>query len=283
MTNTRSPVFYSTISDLARRALLEELELFPKPGLVSIVDSGAHRDMDYELLKKSAEAVAPFFADLAAAGAGGGGFFHDLVPIGMAAEERMLKATGGINTHRGAIFALGLLSASAGACQHPEDPRQLRATMMEKWGRELLIHAQNGSKLPSHRGARNEAAKGFPGIFDCALPCLERRISQGFSRREAAVEALFFLLERLDDSNLLQRGGEAGQNFAREVAEDFLKKGSIDNPEWEKAAIAAHRAFVLKGLSPGGCADLLAGSLFVGSLSKEPTRAGASKTPAFVR
>jgi len=95
-------------------ALLAELETWPKPGLVSHVDSGSHADMDASTFKASAIAIAPFFGHLAVAGAAGSDM-DGLREIGVEAERAMLAATGGVNTHRGAIFGLGLLCAAAGA------------------------------------------------------------------------------------------------------------------------------------------------------------------------
>src|SRR5579859_3019299 len=98
---------------LAALCLNLEVKTFPKPGLVSHIDSGAHSDMDAELLHRSADTLRPFFRDLALAGAAGAGMDR-LRAIGIAAERAMLAATGGVNTHRGAIFGMGLLCAAAG-------------------------------------------------------------------------------------------------------------------------------------------------------------------------
>ena len=101
------------VADLAKAALLAELETWPKPGLVSHVDSGSHTDMDASTLKASATAIAPFYDQLAVAGAAASGM-NRLREIGVEAERAMLAATGGVNTHRGAIFSLGLLCAATG-------------------------------------------------------------------------------------------------------------------------------------------------------------------------
>ncbi len=101
-----NPASATRIADLAHRALIDELEAYPKPGLVSPVDSGSHRDMDAETLRRSAGAIAPFFADLVRAGAADAPL-SDLRRIGLDAEAAMLAATGGVNAHRGAIFSLG--------------------------------------------------------------------------------------------------------------------------------------------------------------------------------
>src|SRR5580693_178755 len=102
------------VADLAKAALLAELETWPKPGLVSHVDSGSHTDMDASTFKASAIAITPFYGHLTVAGGAGFGM-ERLRQIGVEAERAMLAATGGVNTHRGAIFGLGLLCAAAGA------------------------------------------------------------------------------------------------------------------------------------------------------------------------
>ena len=102
------------VADAAKAALLEELETWPKPGLVSHVDSGSHTDMDASTLRASATAIRPFYYQLTIAGAAESGM-NRLREIGLEAERAMLAATSGVNTHRGAIFSLGLLCAAAGA------------------------------------------------------------------------------------------------------------------------------------------------------------------------
>jgi triphosphoribosyl-dephospho-CoA synthase len=102
------------VADSAKAALLAELETWPKPGLVSHVDSGSHTDMDATTFRASATAIAPFYDQLAVAGAAGSGM-NTLREIGLEAERAMMAATGAVNTHRGAIFGLGLICAAAGA------------------------------------------------------------------------------------------------------------------------------------------------------------------------
>ena len=167
--------------DLARAAvaaLREELAAYPKPGLVSPVDSGAHDDMDFDLMCRSAESLGEPFAALAAAGRAGQGFETALLPLGIEAERRMLAATGGINTHRGAIFSMGLIVAAIGRTESlglALSSAAVRATLLRHWGTALDSHAARGPAAQSHGGdvqrrtghggARHEAARGFPGIF----------------------------------------------------------------------------------------------------------------------
>jgi triphosphoribosyl-dephospho-CoA synthase len=132
------------VADSAKAALLAELETWPKPGLVSHVDSGSHADMDATTFKASATAITPFYGRLAIAGAAGSGM-DKLREIGLEAEQAMLDATGGANTHRGAIFSLGLLCAAAGAtwsetahARYYWRANALGATVRQRWGLAII-------------------------------------------------------------------------------------------------------------------------------------------------
>src|SRR6476646_7595136 len=132
-----NPVF---IAQSAAKALTEELATYPKPGLVSFVDQGSHPDMDAECFLASIEAIQPYFGEMAEAGATGCRLL-DLQRIGIAAEESMLKATSGRNTHRGAIYSLGLMAAAAG--KQMADDNLLRfhlgRIIAESWGDQILL------------------------------------------------------------------------------------------------------------------------------------------------
>ncbi|RTL25794.1 MAG: triphosphoribosyl-dephospho-CoA synthase MdcB, partial [Rhodocyclaceae bacterium] len=106
--------FAARVGSLAIRALYREVELSPKPGLVSPADSGSHTDMDFRTFVRSLQSLRDYFPEIARVGAAGPSF-EPLRQLGVAAEAKMLQATGGINTHRGAIFNIGLLCAAAGA------------------------------------------------------------------------------------------------------------------------------------------------------------------------
>ena len=253
---------------LATECLHLELETYPKPGLVSPVDSGAHRDMDIALMRRSADALEPWFAELAVAGEAGADMAR-LRKIGIAAEVAMLNATGGVNAHRGAIFGLGLLVAAAGA-RGPAG-ETLGARVARLWGAAILAHPAStlshggrASRRYGVGGARVEAASGFPALYGAALPALAEGegLSDG-AQEPARVHALFGLIAVLDDTNLLHRGGAAGLAFARAEAAAFLATGGVAQANWLERALAVHRRFVARNLSPGAAADLLAMALFV--------------------
>lgn len=260
------------IADLAVDCLRREVETWPKPGLVSHVDSGSHPDMDAGTFGRSANAIRPYLRDLVEAGAQGCEM-RNLRAIGLEAEAAMLAATGGVNTHRGAIFGLGLLCAAAGARTNGQADyaTSLGAVVADLWGSDILdgpglpySHGEDARRRYGAGGARWEAAQGFPSIYEIGLPALRMGALMAPGDAEAArVQACFALIAALADTNLLHRGGPSGLRFAQRAARDFLDAGGVGRRGWRERASAVHRAFVARNLSPGGSADLLALSLFV--------------------
>lgn len=262
------------LADHAVAALISELELYPKPGLVSPVDSGSHTDMDHEVLRGSAICLHDSFQELARAGATGASFDGDLVPLGIRAEEQMMSATGGVNTHRGAIFSMGLLvAATASLNGSPRTAHTIRETLLSQWGACLQAHVHAGKhastrgngvpRVSGVGGARLEAALGFPSIFESALPHFITLTKAGVALREAGVETLFLLMSLVPDTNVIHRGGESGARYVLQESRKFLQAGGIKNPHWFHHACQIHQEFVARNLSPGGSADLLAGTFFM--------------------
>ncbi|CAB3761809.1 triphosphoribosyl-dephospho-CoA synthase MdcB [Burkholderia puraquae] len=267
------------IAELAERSLVLEIETYPKPGLVSHVDTGSHSDMDAATFARSAAVLRPYFAELADAGARDADMAV-LRKIGLRAEHAMLAATGGVNTHRGAIFGLGLLCAAAGRRAMPgtlPGGMTLGAFVSRRWGADILggprlpdSHGECASRRYGVGGARREAADGFPAVYAVGLPALRRAQRDLPGDSEAArVDACFALIAALDDTNLLHRGGQAGLAFARAAARAFVARGGVRARDWRLRAAAVHRAFVARRLSPGGAADLLAMSVFVEALEAD--------------
>jgi triphosphoribosyl-dephospho-CoA synthase len=268
------------VAELARDSLLAELNTWPKPGLVSQVDQGSHADMDAGTFTASAIAITPFFAQLTTAGAGGSAM-PALRAIGVAAEQAMLAATGGVNTHRGAIFGLGLLCAAAGAAWSSRrttwQPARLGNIVRTRWGGSILSgpiplrsHGTEAWRRFGAGGARAQAAAGFPHVLDVGLPSLRlARLSVPDDPEAARIQAFFALLAVIDDTNLLHRGGAEGLRFAQEGAADFLRSGGVAQPGWRDRAAAVHRDFIARRLSPGGCADLLGMCLFLDTLEAD--------------
>lgn len=260
---------------LAYKALCLEVRTFPKPGLVSHRDNGAHRDMDCTLLEKSAATLEPFFRRFYQAGRLNA-TMDELRYIGLQAEKTMLHATGGINTHRGAIFSMGLISAAYGWRQrYLKKQRRLGSIIAERWGKAIIdgpviatSHGHQAARKYGAGGARLEAACGFPTIYDIGLPELEKARYLNDCPEAQRVHVTMALLTQMEDTNLLHRGGLEGMQFAQNSAQAFLKNGSIGVKDWLDSAQKIHRIFIARNLSPGGVADMLAATLFINFLEK---------------
>ena len=261
------------IGRAATLALYDELALSPKPGLVTLVDNGSHADMDATTFMRSLFALRGYFPQIAALGQAGADF-RSLERCGIAAESRMLAATGGVNTHRGAIFMIGLLCAAAGALARdgqPLQPAAVRATLCQRWGAALAARAQQAPTLPGGvvarklglRGASHEAAAGFPVLFDTAVPALAAAQARGLAPRLAWLDTLFHVMAALDDSNLALRGGLAGLRHAQSAARAFIAAGGTAQPDALHVAAGIGREFVARRLSPGGAADTVAAACWL--------------------
>ena len=268
--------FASATARAAIRALYEEVVIAPKPGLVTRDDCGSHRDMDASTFVRSLFSLRHYFAQATRCGQGDAAF-ADLQRAGLAAERRMLVATGGVNTHRGAIFSLGLLAAGAGALHargRALDAAAICETVARRYGPDILASAATAP--PSHgmlvtarygiAGARDMAAAGYPLLRRVAVPTLDRFIAFGYPRSVAAVQTLFAVMAVLDDTNVFYRGGRSGMDFVKRASVAFLSAGGVRAPAWHRHAMTIHRRFVERNLSPGGAADMLAAALFLNAL-----------------
>ena len=250
-------------------ALRAEAMAWPKPGLVTPVDSGSHRDMSIDTLLGSVDSLRGYFAAVALAGARGADFAL-LAAIGRDAESRMLRATGGVNTHRGAIFNLGLLVAAAARRHVDATLRGLDcgAVVATIWGAAIDAArpdapASHGNAVfARHRvgGARAEACGGFPAVYSIGLPALQRLRACGLAHDTVLIGVLMTLTENLADTNLLWRGGAEGLAHAQSAAREFNGGGGVKAAGWREKLIDMHADFVARNLSPGGAADLVAAS-----------------------
>jgi triphosphoribosyl-dephospho-CoA synthase len=260
--------FCQWVARLAVRSLYAELALYPKPGLVSLVDNGSHHDMTAATFVRSLFALRRYFLRIAEAGMADAPF-HELKRLGIEAEARMLRATDGINTHRGAIFCLGLLCAAIGRCRASGTalaPAAIQGALLRHWGPALGAHSADLA-TPSHgtaallryaaSGAREEGARGFPSVFAIGLPAFRHTLAAGRGTRCARIDALFALMAHVSDTNVYHRGGPDGALAVRRQARAFVARGGTAPPDWEARALACHRSFVAARLSPGGAADLL--------------------------
>jgi triphosphoribosyl-dephospho-CoA synthase len=283
------------IARCAVRALYAEVALEPKPGLVSLRDNGSHSDMTAATFVKSLFALRHYFGHMARAGALAHPF-EFLQALGLGAEERMLAATGGVNTHRGAVFMLGLLCAAAGrlaAKGQPFTAVNLRDSLLRHWGQALRWRAKSAARATSAsngqraarrfglRSAGDEAALGFPTLFEVTLPALQAALQAGHAPRAARVQAFFATMAVLDDTNTAHRGGWEGVQFVKTSAQAFLDAGGVAQGDWLRQARAIHADFVARRLSPGGAADVLAAACWLQELQQ--SAAAVSEVQAMQR
>ena len=242
------------IASLAYQALVEEVRTTPKPGLVDENNSGSHKDMDLALFLKSAGALREYFYRAA-----GCKDFNSLRRLGIEAERAMLTATGGVNTHKGAIFTMGILCAFGSHCA------PVLAGLVERdlGGITEETAVTVGQKLYVKygiTGIRGQAEQGFPAVTDVGLPVLRQGLEMGLSLNEAGCAALLHILQATQDTNLIARSDlDTAKAVKLQVAE-ILREAPYPS---RQALEALDRQFIEKNLSPGGSADLLAASYFL--------------------
>ena len=318
------------ISEAAVNALIHEAETTPKPGLVDRRNNGSHPDMSLEMLLRSARSLKPYLRECARTGMTMDecDAFPALRTLGMEAERAMLCATGGVNAHKGAIFLLGLLAASAAACLRSFEADaeeicaragRMAAPHMEAHFRSLRAETADFSEpVPRRtvneadrhglreedrssprmeaahtfgdrlylaaglRGARGEAADGFPSVLRIALPALDEDLgntpdtlktmtgraavpdadvdetAETEEGNASGVYALLRLAAETDDTTLIRRGGLARAETARSEIRALLSSGVTR----EKVERLDDR-FIRENLTLGGCADLLACAYFL--------------------
>lgn len=251
------------LAQAAAIALRTELDLTPKPGLVDRRGAGAHRDMSHALMVRSIEALRPTLLAVARAAYGPElPRCAALMAIGIAGEEQMLRATGGVNTHRGALFALGLATAAAAHLLHTEGrvrPDALQRTIRlvaADFKQPPATHGALARQQYRVGGALGNALGGYAGLFDSWLPFLQAHEAEPY----ALHRLLLRIIATLDDTNLLHRAG------GERAAQARLEAARAEAQFTPEALEALCRDFTARNLSPGGAADMLALTVYVKGL-----------------
>lgn len=258
------------ISRLAVQSLLCELYTTPKPGLVDLRNSGSHTDMDFGTFLGSAASLWGYFRRCVSIGIATAQLppeetFPQLQQAGLEAEKAMYRATNGVNTHKGAIFTMGLFCGAAGRLLD-FDPHALAAecAAMTK-NLSLDGHTTAGGRLyASHgiTGARGQAMAGFPTVIHTGLPALQAGKHLGLNR--AGCGALLAILAQLDDTNLIKRSSPEAFRALQQQIRELIQNTPYPTAE---ALETLDNSFIAQNLSPGGSADLLAASFFLLFLS----------------
>ena len=259
-------------------ALQQEVSTTPKPGLVDRNNHGSHKDMNMRHFFASANALRPYLCSFAETGF----LTRDLSPeetfskirkIGKDAEKAMIKATHGVNTHKGAIFSLGILCAAAGRlppdCWQPEQLLAVCAAMTKGLTlRDFAGITPDAAQTAGERlyalhgiaGVRGQAESGFPAVESVGLPILHQGLNKGLSFNDAGCITLLYLISEVDDTNLIHRSRLEKQLSIRSELKALLAQTPFPTMD---TIIELDKRFIAENLSPGGCADLLALTYFL--------------------
>lgn len=285
------------IAHLATQALQAELDTTPKPGLVDKDNNGAHRDMDYALMQRSINTLHPYFVKLALLGCADALPTHTSIrDIGIEAEKAMLSATNGVNTHKGALFSMGLAVVAAAHEERKIAANEEQILKERNGGEDVLVSLQttikalaasfpdtngtHGSKAKllskgttAIKGALDNAREGYEILFAEWLPFYIER------RKEHDAYTLHKTLLRimcdLDDTNVIYRTNlataEEVKQEARALLDSFSKAHTAEDKEKRIAAELLalkdmDKRYTARNISPGGAADMLSLTIFIGSI-----------------
>ena len=275
-TAVRVDTLASVLAGAASDALRAEVDLTPKPGLVDRRGRGAHRDMDRSLMHASVDALEVGFHDMAAASLEQhepAMLRAELGLLGRESEARMMLASGGVNTHRGAIWCLGLIVSAAA-----RRPRRWHAdTLLADVAAMAAIddpavsparrsNGQRAVKRYHVAGARGEACRGFPPIREAGLAMLRRARKAGCSERVARLNALLAIMSVLDDTCVLSRAGRVGLLRVQRGAATIIDRGGVGTVAGARELARFDRELLAMNASPGGSADLLSATLLIDAL-----------------
>ena len=266
----------ATVAMCAAKALLYEVCTTPKPGLVDMSNTGSHRDMDMFTFIDSVTALIPYFRRCAEIGMETSSqspcdTFRMLRAEGRIAEGDMRDATGGVNTHKGAIFSLGIvcgaigrLETDEGICTDAELICRTAADIVREdikddfhriAGNEARTAGEDQFVRYGIRGCRGQVEDGLPAVIEIGLPRLRQALAAGKSLNDAGAAALLYLIADVEDGCMISRGGIEKQRQMAEKIRLITEKDPIPGPETIREL---DDEFITAGLSPGGCADLLA-------------------------
>lgn len=270
------------IAHLATQALQAELDTTPKPGLVDKDNNGAHRDMDYALMQRSIDTLHPYFVKLALLGCADALPTHtSMRDIGIEAERAMLSATNGVNTHKGALFSMGLAVVAAAHEERKTAADEEQILKERNGGEDVLVSLQttikalaasfpdtngtHGSKAKllskgttAIKGALDNAREGYEMLFAEWLPFYIERRKEHDSH--TLHKTLLRIMCDLDDTNVIYRTDLATAEEVKQEARALLDSFS-------KAALKdMDRRYTARNISPGGAADMLSLTIFIGSI-----------------
>lgn len=267
----------------AWRALLEEVYTTPKPGLVDFYSQGAHKDMDIHTFQRSANALLPYFIYMAEQGytlfCSPEELFCSVRGIGVLAEQAMYRATGGVNTHKGLIFTIGIFCAAAGRCLREENTfltlesllhmeqqmvsDTLKRELLSIYSGDAVSHGEKNLKKYGTAGVRGEAIRAYPAIVNLAIPTIQKGLVEKKPWNRIKLQTLFTLMSEVEDSNVISRHNPETLLEVKKEAKKFLENGGAYAEDAMERLYQMDMDYTKRNISSGGCADLLAAAIFL--------------------
>lgn len=277
------------IACLAQRAILYEVSTTPKPGLVDRYDSGAHSDMDFFTYMASSSVLYKGFFQCALEGlcfddVDDTKLLNNIRGHGIECEAAMFQATNGVNTHKGIIFSLGILSAVIGNLYKKHGfqnfPIEVICEEVKKVAKDLslrdfkdvsskkvLTHGERIYKEFGYKGIRGEIESGLLTIQKNAVHILrDFAIKKQFSKNDLFLEIIMNLMADSEDTNVITRGGIDSLKRVKSISREFLQSGGMKQLKAREKLEHINQDFIKNNISPGGAADLLAVSIFLGMI-----------------
>lgn len=277
------------IAALAQRAVLYEVSTTPKPGLVDRQNSGAHKDMDFFTFMSSSTVLYKGFYECTLRGlcfedSDSTRLLEEIRMPGIACERAMFKVTEGVNTHKGIIFSLGILCAVVGQlysrhgekCFYMEEVcegvREVAKdlTLRDFNGiehKKVLTHGERLFKEFGFRGIRGEVESGFLTVRNSSAPLLRKwSQSKELTINDLMLEVLLGLMTESEDTNVIIRGGAESLAYVRSASKAFIEAGGMKQAGAKAELESMDMDFIDRNISPGGSADLLAVSAFLGMI-----------------
>lgn len=245
-------------------ALQQELDTTPKPGLVDKDNSGAHTDMDYILMERSIKSLRPYFVRLAQLGLSADQLTTaDVQRIGIEAEAAMLRTTHGVNTHRGALFCIGITVAAA-MWLYTHEGQEVRKERLQQMIQEIAAgfppsadtHGAEVVAKAHVKGARENAVEGYPDLFETWGPYY-RKLREDPHR---AHRTLLKIMSMLQDTNIYYRTDAETAEIVRRSSGELLQRFSVNSLR------EADAEFIRHNISPGGCADMLSLTILINAI-----------------
>jgi len=236
-----------------------ELHLTPKPGLVDLHDSGSHPDLSLALMEKSIGHIDDYLASISTS-LQCGETFPAQQAIAIGAERRLIDELG-TNTHKGYLFLSGmLLIAQWHSANFTEQAlRQSLSTLARDFFLRAESSATHGNRA-RHRfkagGIVREAVDAYPSLFEAALPAFRKITEEGACPQTAAFAMLACLMQTVEDTTTLHRGGLEGLARIRRDGR-MLEKMIWQGDDFRPFLSALNRTYIQHNLTIGGVADML--------------------------